>query len=417
MALNALFTGSTGLQANSFALDVVGNNLANLNTTGYKAQRTLFKDLVYQTLAFGSQGDQNFGGQNAVQLGFGVAVGAIDSIFQQGSITPTARPLDVALQGSGFFTLRTGNGTVFTRAGTFSIDANGFLVEPSTGYLVQRVGTIGEGSATSPAFQIPGNNNIQIPFGTGVPGVPTQSVRYQGNISASTPIGTAVNTGIQIFDSQSQARVLTVTFTKTAINEYTVSADTAGATVTVPPTTLQFDTSGLLVSPSILPITISGLPGTAPQNIDLRLGTPGLADGISQFGGGSNVAAITQDGADAGTLSSVSVDQSGIIQGQFTNGRSFPVGQLAIAGFNNEGGLIRQGDNFYVPGAGSGEPLIGVAGEGGLGVIQGAALEGTNVDIAAEFARLIIAQRGFQVNARTITAADNQLQELANIIR
>lgn len=419
MALTALFTGSSGLQANSTALDVVGNNLANLNTTGYKAQRTLFKDQVYQLLEFGSAGDGtgNVGGQNSSQIGFGVSVGSVDTQFVQGAINPTGRALDAAIQGSGFFVLQSQAGQVYSRAGSFGVDSTGFLVDPANGARVQRTGTLGDPSPTAPGFQAPGDNDIRVPFGAGAPGLPTTTVNYQGNIPNNLAVGGVATTGIQVFDSQGGSQTLTVQFTKTAANTFSVSAGIPGATVTVPPTAVTFDTAGLLVSPATLTINISGIPGTAAQNVTLDLGTPAAADGITQFGGGTEVRAQSQDGSGAGVLTNVTIDNNGIVQGQFTNGRTIAVAQLAIAGFNNEGGLIRAGDNNFTTGPGSGEPFIGTPGSGGRGLVQGSALEGASVDIAIEFSRLILAQRGFQVNARTISAANETLQELTSIIR
>jgi flagellar hook protein FlgE len=417
MALTALSTGSTGLQVNSQALDVVGNNLANLNTTGYKTQRTLFKDLVYQTLNPGSAPTANSGGTNPSQNGFGVGVGTIDSMFSQGSVSPTGRNLDAAIQGRGFFVVSNGNTTAYTRAGSFSVDAQGYLVDPNTGYRVQRSGSVGEGSATLPGFQVPGNNSIRVPFGVGAPGTETANVTYQGNLSSSMAVGESTTTAIQVYDSQSTARALTVTFTKTAANTFDASASISGGTATLASTQVTFDTAGLLVSPASLTLNISGIPGAANQTVTLNLGTPGQATGLTQFGGSSTASAVTQDGSGFGTLTDVSYDASGIVQGQFSNGRTIPLAQLAVAGFNNEGGLIRSGNNYFLASASSGGALVGTAGSGGLGTVQGSALEGANVDIAIEFSRLIVAQRGFQVNARTITAANDTLQELANIIR
>lgn len=418
MALTALFTGASGLAANSTALDVVGNNLANLNTTGYKTQRTLFKDQVYQLLDFGSSGDgAKVGGTNAAQIGYGVQVGSVDTSFVQGPLNPTNRPLDAALQGGGFFVLRGQTGQVYTRAGSFGVDAAGYLVDPATGARVQRTGIVGEGSATLPGFQVPGDNDIRVPFGAGATGTPTSLVRYQGNLDRDMAVGDSITTGIQIFDTQSGPQTLTLTFTKTGVNTYQASAAIPGATVTVPPTPITFDGQGLLVSPGTLALNVSGIPGANPQTITLNLGTPGQATGLTQFGGSSTATAITQDGTGAGSLTQVSIDAEGQVQGSFTNGRTIPIAQLAIAAFNNEGGLIREGNNYFTSGPGSGAALVGTAGQGGRGIIQGSSLEGSGVDIAIEFSRLILAQRGFQVNSRTISAANETLQELANIIR
>lgn len=417
MALNALFVGASGLTANSTALDVVGNNLANINTTGYKSQRTQFKDMVYQTLSAGSSANQATGGTNPIQFGFGVGIGSIDSLFAQGNLSPTGRNLDVGIQGAGFFVASDGTQNLFTRAGSFSIDSNGFLIDPSTGYRVQRSGTVGEPTATLPGFQVPGSQDIRVPLGAGLAGLPTTAVTYQGNLSSSLQVGQSATTSIQVYDSQSAPRALTVTFTKTAANTFDISAVVSGGTATPATTTVTFDTAGLLVSPATIALNVTGIPGAAAQTINLNLGTPGQTTGLTQFGGTSTATAVTQDGTGFGTLTDVSYDVDGTIQGRFSNGRTVPIGQLALAGFNNPGGLIRMGQNYFVASPASGGALIGVAGQGGLGTTQGGALEGANVDIAIEFSRLIIAQRGFQVNARTITAANETLQELANIIR
>jgi len=417
MALTALFTGASGLQANSAALDVIGNNLANLNTTGYKTQRTLFKDLVYQTMNPGSAPTATSGGTNPAQNGFGVAVGTVDSLFSQGSVNPTGRSLDAAIQGSGFFVVSNGQSTAYSRAGSFGVDAAGFLVDPNTGFRVQRTGTVGQGSATTPGFQVPGINDIRVPFGAGAQGTPTSSVTLQGNISSGLSIGQTASTAIQVFDSQSSPQALSLTFTKTGVNTYDVAASVSNGTATLPPTSVTFDTSGLLVSPATVTVNVAGINGAAAQTVTVNLGTAGQATGLTQFGGASTAAAVTQDGSGSGTLASVSFDGNGQLIGQFSNGRTIPLAQLAIAGFNNEGGLLRQGNNYFSSSASSGEAIVGPGGSGGRGTIQGAALEGANVDISTEFARLIVAQRGFQVNARTITAANDTLQELANIIR
>jgi flagellar hook protein FlgE len=372
---------------------------------------------VYQTLSPGSAPTATTGGTNPAQNGFGVAVGSIDSLFAQGSVTPTGRSLDAAIQGSGFFVVSNGQTTAYSRAGSFAVDAAGFLIDPNTGYRVQRTGMVGESTPGAPGYQVSGSQDIHIPFGAGAQGVPTTNVAYQGNLSGSLQVGQSVTTAIQVYDSQSTPHSLSVTFTKTGANTFDASAAIGGGTVALSATQVSFDTSGLLVSPGSLTANISGIAGAANQSITLNLGTPGQATGLTQFGGTSTANAITQDGTGFGTLTDVSFSSDGTVQGQFSNGRTIALAQLAIAGFNNEGGLLRTGNNYFLTSAASGQALVGTADSGGLGSIQGAALEGANVDIATEFSRLIIAQRGFQVNARTITAADETLQELANIIR
>jgi flagellar hook protein FlgE len=417
MALTALFTGVTGLQRNSLALDVSGNNIANLNTTGYKSQLMNFKDLLYQTLSSGSAPSGGLGGKNPLQVGFGVAVGSIGSEFTQASINPSGRSLDAAIQGSGFFVLSDSQSQVYTRAGAFSVDAAGYLVDPNTGMRVQRSGTVGETSATAPGFQTPGNSDIRIPFGAGLAGVPTTTVQLQGNLSSSLAVNDTKTAAIQIYDSLSGPQPLTLTFTKTGVGSFDVTAAVGGGgTATVSGGPITFDTAGNLVGPGTLTVDLTGISGAANQTITLNVGTPGSADGLTQFGGVSTATAVTQDGFGFGTLTDISFDTDGIVQGLFNNGRTIPLAQLAIAGFTNEGGLLRSGDNNFTSSPASGEAIIGPAGAGGRGTVVGGALEGSNVDIATEFSRLIIAQRGFQANARTITAANDTLQELANII-
>lgn len=412
MALNALFVGATGLVTNSTALDIVGNNLANLNTTGFKTQRLLFKDVIYQTLSAGTGATDTIGGTNPLQFGFGVSVSSIDSILLQGTINQTGRGLDVAIQGAGFFVANDGTQNLFTRAGAFAIDSNGFLVDPSTGYRIQRFGTVGDGQ-----FQTAGNLNIRVPLGAGIAGVTTSTVNFRGNLSSALAVGETAVTSIQVFDAQSTSRTLTATFTKTGTNTFDVSTTIVGGTATPATTTVTFDSAGVLVSPETIDVAITGLDGAADQTITLNLGTAGQTVGLTQFGGDSTATAVTQDGSSSGTLTDVSFDAAGNVVGTFSNGRTVALAQLALAAFTNPGGLVRVGQNYFAASAASGAPLLGSAGQGGIGSVQGGALEGANVDIASEFTRLIIAQRGFQVNARTITAANDTLQELANIIR
>lgn len=430
MALNALFTGSSALSANSQVLDVVGNNLANLNTVGFKGQRVQFKDLLYQSVQAGTALSGNIGSTNPQQIGFGVQTGAIGTLFDQGSSTATGRDLDVSIAGNGFFVVNDGVRNLYTRSGAFDVDSSGFLVDSNTGFRVQRFGGVGEGGPGVPGFQTIGDLRIRVPFGAIAPGIQTSVVNFQGNLSAAlVATDPPVDTGIQIFDSQSNPRALTVSFQKTAnVREFSVSATISGvaaADISIAPTNVTFNAQGLLDDgdatpnePIMLTLTVNNFPSTGiTQTINLNLGVEGQPGGVSNFGGPSTTGAITQDGSGAGSLTDVNIDQSGVLQGIFTNGRVLALGQLGIASFPNIGGLNREGNNNFSTSSASGEPLIGVAGTGGRGLTSRGTLEGSNVDISIEFSRLIIAQRGFQVNTRTITAANEILQELANVIR
>jgi flagellar hook protein FlgE len=419
MALsNALFSAVSGLQIHQTMLDVIGNNIANTNTVGYKSQTVQFQDLLYQNLRTGSV-SANGGGVNPEQIGFGALVGSINSNFLTGTLEPTGRNLDLAIQGSGFFVVNNGQSDLFTRAGRFDLDQQGFVVDSATGFRLQRTGTVGEGTATTPPFQVSGDNDIHIPLGAGISGQPTGTVTLRGNLSASLGTGETFTTAIQIFDTQGTEHPLSLTFTKTATNTFSLDASVAGGTVTGTPVTgITFNANGTLQSPATASINLSfppGLPGT--QAVTLQLGTAGQADGLAQFGGASTAAAISQDGSAAGTLVSFSVDVTGTFQGVFSNGVNLPLAQLALARFANQGGLNREGQNLFSQTVSSGPALIGTPQSGELGAIQGGALEGSNVNVSTEFTRLIIAQRGFQVNARTVSVSNDLLQELANLIR
>ena len=412
MAITALYSGLSALSAHSSMLDVVGNNIANENTTAFKAQRVTFEDLVYQTLSAGSGPSGTLGGTNPIQVGFGVRIGAIDSLFQQGPVIPTGRALDASIEGGGLFVVSTGTQTLYTRAGTFSIDAAGYLVLGSSGYRVQRFGSVGDPSPTTPGFQTPGVFDIRIPYGATLPGVPTQNVNLAGNFSSQLAIGDTVPMGIQIYDSQGTARSLNLTFTKSAADTFTVTGTVSGGTVTVPATNVVFDNTGALLSPTSLTIALNGLP--AAQSITLAFnGTAGL----TQFGGATTAAAVGQDGNSSGSLTDIGIDNDGRIQGVFTNGARLILAQLAIASFANPEGLIREGENLFGTGSAAGIASLGAAGTGGRGVVKGGALERSNVDLALELSRLIIAQRGFQANTRTISVANEMEAALTQIIR
>jgi flagellar hook protein FlgE len=416
--MSALNTGATGMIAFSTMLNVVGNNIANLNTPGYKDSEVSFQDLLYQTLNAGSPATATLGGTNPQQIGQGVALGATDTNFTQGTITPTGVSLNAAIQGTGFFILGSGSSQLFTRDGDFAVDSAGFLVDPTTGLQVQRTGTVGEATATTPGFQVAGNDNISVPYGAGLPGTETANVTFQGNIDNDLTTGQSVSASIQVFDSQSAAHTLTVTFTNAGTGTYNVSATVDGTAETVTGGPVTFGSNGLISGGSTLSVAVTGLSdGAASQTINLNIGSTGSSTGLTQFGTSSTAQAITQDGMPAGTLQSVSFETNGNVLGQFTNGETVPIAQLAIASFNNQNGLLQVGNNDYSASPSSGQPIIGTAGNGGLGTIEGGALEGSNVNISTEFTNLIIAQRGFQVNAETVTIADQVLADLANIIQ
>lgn len=710
----ALFTSSSALEASQTMLSVVGNNLANSNTNGYKSQTLLFSNQFSQVLSGASEASATSGGRNPVQIGMGVQVAATDTNLTQGTFQSTGNPLDLAIQDNGYFVLKNGAHTVFTRVGSFAVDANGNLVDPATGAKVQRVGDVGAKTATRPAFQDPNNTDIKIPKGLTIPGSATQNISFKGNLTATAvgPLsqvlttaqvltsggvpatlatslddldqtslsalsptgyaagdsilitgtrvdGSAVNavynptgtpasdtvqslldsineaflsgtqstgatatldsaghivltanssgeadaslnlstavgipsgtqttfpsfiqtvagkTGdttssvIQVFDSQGTAHNLTFNFTKVSANDWNVTASipaadgtitgfgldntvsgisfnangslaeiggtkTGAVLVTHDPmtvagvaatlaTTLQSldqhtpaatpygatdtinitgtDFNGADITPLSVPAfdPISGnpttvgdlitaingayhgavasldssgniefaasqpgqtslsiniadsptntggsttafssftqtVPGTngdtditfqikslagigTPQSIKLSFGKAGTFDGLSLSGAPSSVTASNQDGYAQGTLQSTTVDASGIVSGQFSNGQSEAIAQIALATFSNPGGLQNAGNNYLSYTGASGLPNITTAGSGGSGSLISGGLEGSNVDIGTEFTQLISAQRGYEVNAKAFSIANQMMQDAVDLLR
>lgn len=695
--LSSLFSSASALSASQTLLNVVGNNLANSNTVGFKSQHLQFSTQFTQTLQAASAPTSTTGGTNPVQIGNGVQIGTTSTDMSQGTFESSGNPYDLAIQGSGFFVLNNGTGPMYSRAGAFGLDSKGNLVDPTTGYRVQRTGTIGEGSLTSPAFQIPGVSDIRVPLGMTIPGEATENIVFSGNLNsnASPPIaavltsgqpftfgggaatsatplnsldqtlipyaagdqiqitgsridGTPVNavytmtgtaadtvgallstinaqylsdtpgqgatatidggghlvltanqggpssmtlslvnstvaigagaqftnfsqtvagkagdtatTAIQVFDNQFAPHTLTFTFQKTSPNVWSVTASidakdgvitgfgldnmvagltfnengsfqgvagtsdtevlatqdpfrsggtpatlttllnsldqhsggnyaagdtiqisgtdhdgtvvgpisfpTTGATVgdlidtinaNYPGSVASLDASGSLqirshtTGQSHLSLkiqdsatnsggktTFSGfesvIRGTTgndnivfqinnlegfgtSQTIKLSFGTPNAFDGLTQLGGGTSAAAISQDGYAQGTLQNASVGQDGTITGQFTNGRTESIAQVAIATFTNPEGLKRSTSNYFQATSNSGTALITPPNTGSAGSIQSGSLESSNVDVGAEFTQLVAAQRGYQVNAQAFSAANQMLQETANLLR
>ncbi|GIW78947.1 MAG: flagellar hook protein FlgE [Gemmatales bacterium] len=418
---SSIFTGVSGLRANQDTLNVVGNNLANVNTTGYKTQRANFSDLFYRTLSGATGPSTNIGGTNPMQTGFGTRIASIDSLLTQGVLEPTGNDLDLGIEGNGFFMVSNGTESFFTRAGAFGIDASGYLVDPSTGFFVQRHGTVGEGSATLPAFQTAGDNRINIPFGAAVPGQETTNVLFRGNLNALAAIGETTTTAIQIFDMQGMSHLLNLVFTKTANNTWDLVASippSEGTMISDTVSNITFNNDGSLAGPATGTISFQ-ITALAPstQTVTLDFGLVNGFNGLTQFGGSSSAAAINQNGFAPGFLNRVSFDKDGTVNGVFSNGQVLPLAQLAIATFPNPAGLRREGNNYFSITSQSGNVSLGAGLSGGRGSVNQAVLEGSNVDIALEFTRLIIAQRGFEVNARTIQVSSQVLQTLTTLIQ
>ncbi|HXY13110.1 MAG TPA: flagellar hook protein FlgE [Terriglobales bacterium] len=403
----------SGLTATSDALNVISNNLANLNTVGFKDQQANFQDLFYQTLGTTGAGDP-------VQQGAGTEVGSISTDFGNGDLQTTGVPTDVAITGNGFFVTQNATGaTEFTRAGNFTVNAQGQLVTPEgqnvMGYAAVN-GVINAGQ---------GLTALQIGQGQISPPVATATMQQQTNLDASAAVGTQYSTPQTIYDSLGNSHVLTYTFTKTGTNTWGYqitlpAADTggAGAPTVVNQGTLTFDTNGNLINPAanIAGIAINGLAdGAANLNLTWDVFGPNNTSLLTQLAGQSTTTTTNQDGYASGTLQSYSIDANGVIQGQFSNGQVQAVGQIALASFANNQGLQLVGGNSYAPTLGSGQPVIGAPGAGGRGSLTGGALELSNVDISAEFTQLIVTQRGFEADARVVTTFDSVSNDTINL--
>jgi len=539
-----LSAGVTGLQAHQKMLDIAGNNLANVNTTAFKASRITFSELLSETIKKASQPTSGVGGTNPQQMGSGVGISGISPNMTQGNIINTGNPLDMALEGEGYFVLSDGQQSIYSRSGSFGIDADSNLVDPSTGYHIQRIGSEGE----IEGFQTPGVSDIHVPYDVAMPAKATTEIAVSGNLSAdatfsvtrtqvmSSNLAYTYDNGITatettLFNDLDQRNGsltdgnITVTgFDKdgtpfasgldfavvggtttlgnfisylntTVLNgQIRITDDTSGYSKTDmslsysnPSMTMpayfeistvggeevksinitSYDSQGgkhvisgafvrtgtantwdmVLTSVTgdigeitmdnrrIENITFDSSDGsyagsdtaefvitfthdtTNPQTISVNLGTPGKLDGLTQFAGNSTAVAREQDGYEAGRLSTISVNNEGILIGAFSNGIKKNIATLQISLFQNTAGLENIGNGYFIPSANSGEAIATQAMTGGAGSIHGGSLEKSNADVATEFVNMIQAQNGFQANARSISVANEILQELTNLIR
>jgi len=401
----------SGLDSCSTALSTIANNLANMNTVGYKDQTTLFKDLFYQNIG-------STGAGNPIQTGAGAAVGTIQSDFTPGSVETTGVNTDVAIGGSGFFVVQQNGVQLYTRAGNFTKADDGTL-ETADGAEV-----LGYPAVNGQISQTQGLSAINVGSGYSSPPHATSYVQLTTNLNANDAVNSTYTTTADIHDSLGQQHELTFAFTKTGSGAWNYNITIPGAdvgsanpTVTVGTGTLAFDGNGNLTTPAadVTGLNIASFAdGASPLTFDWRLYSGGSSS-LTQVASPDSTTGTLQDGYSSGNLTDFSIGSDGLVEGTFSNGKSMALGQLVLASFANEPGLVRQGDGLLEPSLASGAAAIGAPGTGGLGTLSGGALELSNVDIAKEFSQLITAQRGYEANARTITTFDEVMQDTINL--
>lgn len=531
--MRSLFSGVAGLRNHQTRMDVIGNNISNVNTIGFKASRVNFQDVLSQTVQGASSPQGSRGGTNPMQIGLGMSVASIDTVFTDGSFQPTGKQTDLSIKGQGFFILSDGANKVYTRAGNFDFDTKGNYLVPGTGYKVMGWMADGSGKIDTNADL----TNIQIPVGAPMPAQATTKITYSHNLDAKVVAGTSVPTSTLVYDSlgteytanvnffkgaanntwlagvsipgitgltnslkeikfDTNGQVISVTdatftgnpkqvtlaginlvdavgsncsFTRTVYDESLTKHDltftftgndgsgkfdykimegnkliatsgttpisvTDGTTFNIPGVTVGGSTLSLdFTNPKIAGVTAAAAP-TVSQNTATTPGT-GLSPitftpagasqevinldftKLTQFGQESTAQVVDKDGYTAGTLDFTTMSSSGVLVGNFTNGQHRDLAQVALANFNNPGGLNKIGDSLYTESNNSGVAQTGTAGSGGRGTFNPGTLEMSNVDLAQEFSNMIITQRGFQANSKIITVSDEMLQDLANLKR
>jgi flagellar hook protein FlgE len=414
-------TALSALNATSTAIDVVGNNLANMNTPGFKTSQVEFRDLVTQSVGAGL-GD--------TQVGFGTGTPLTVREFTQGAIQTSSGVLDAAIQGDGFFVVQdpTSGNTEYTRAGNFQADSSGNLMT-DTGDYVQGWTTLNSDGSVNTNTPV---GNIVVPVGSLKPPTATTTMSISANLDANATADSSsdFSTTVTAYDSLGNSHILTINFQNTGANQWSYDVtvpgqDVSGGTAGTPydtgaSGTLTFDASGQLTSPaagSPIPITVSGLSdGANDLNITWSLFSSSGSGDITQFGQPSQPSAQAQNGSPAAELNQVGLGDGGQILAQYSDGTQVVVGQVALASIRNPGTLIATGNNNYQLSELTATPSVGVPGTGGRGTIEGSSIEASTVDIATEFTNLIVYQRAYEANAHVVTTADTLSQDTINLI-
>lgn len=424
--IQALLSGVASIKSQQSKMNIIGNNLANVNTTSYKGTRVTFEDMIAQTIRAASRPSATKGGTNPYQLGLGTSISGTDTNNEQGALSATNRPTDLAIQGNGYFMTGDSFRIAYTRDGSFDIDSLGQLVQRASGerllgWAASPTGTIDTTTALT------ADSVLTIPIGSLTATQPTENISFQGTLlSSQTPVVPGVTT-VRVYDRLGAPHDLTMTFDNRMVPpagspppgamaswEWSATENGVGIGSSSDPGNdlLYFDASGALINTNGTgTLTVPGSSGTTPLVLTADFTR------IAQQAGDTSFVSASQDGFPPGSLQGFGVSVDGLITGNYTNGLTRSLGQIAMAIFSNPGGLERLGNNQWRNTENSGNALIGVSGSGGRGSINAGFLEQSNVDISSEFTDLIVTQRGFQANTRVVTTVDEMLQELLNMKR
>ncbi|MCQ2584842.1 MAG: flagellar hook protein FlgE [Treponema sp.] len=462
--MRSLYSGVSGLQNHQTRMDVIGNNISNVNTVGFKRARVNFQDMISQQMSGAAKPTDEVGGVNPKEVGLGMTVASIDNVFTQGNLQSTGISTDLAIQGNGFFIMKNGEESFYTRNGAFGLDMNGTLVNPSNGMRVQGwMAREMDGEMVVQTAATP--TDLTIPVGSKDPAKETTNINYACNLNKNTPeiqegasaadIAKATwNTEQKIYDSFGNEHLLSISFTRVPGNpnqwQATVNVDADNADFTQTRIGLgttdgmentfliNFDNYGLLESVTDSAGNVTNPAGsvvlqasyTVPesnadgegnpyrQTMNINLGTIGSAvNTVTQSASKSTTKAYFQDGYTLGYLDTFKIDSTGTITGVYSNGTNRTIGRVALATFTNNQGLEKAGDNTYVESINSGMAKIGESGVAGNGSLLAGALEMSNVDLSEQMTDMIVTQRGFQANSKTITTADTLLETVLSLKR
>jgi len=413
--------GLSGLNASSKNLEVIGNNVANANTIGAKTSRAEFADMYASAL----------NGAGTASIGIGVNLAAVTQQFTQGNITTTENPLDLAINGNGFFEVTNGGQTLYTRNGQFQANKDGYIVNNAglklMGYPANDQGVIQPGAATA----------LQLPTGGVDPNETTEvniEMNLDSRLATTLPAsGAQIDfndaatynnaTSISVYDAKGQDVAVTYYFQKSGTDTWNVYATANGVTLAgtaaapLPVTSITFPSDGSAPTSPSGPVSIT-IPATTNAAGAATLPISGVQLDLTkatQFGSAFGVTDLSQDGYSAGKLSSLSIESSGVVMATYSNGQSKPAGQIELASFRNPQGLSPLGGNVWARTFASGDPTVGTPSSGNLGALQASALEESNVDLTGELVDMITAQRVYQANAQTIKTQDAVLQTLVNL--